>query len=98
MGNDGSSRNKSASLSEERKLELRLGPPGGEEEFWSVNKDLEKKTSDQHRNKTLGSSSYFSHMASAQSTINDTNNLNSSQKFSTGPALKTSTSNGSQKR
>lgn len=84
-------------LSEDRKLELRLGPPGGEEEFWSI-KEREEKTGNQHRDETLVSSSYFSQMASAHNTMNDTNNLNSSQKFSVGSALKTSTLNGSQKR
>lgn len=93
MISDGSSRNKGVPSSEERKLELRLGPPGGEEEFWSV-KDHVKKFSNRDRDETPVSSSYFSHMASVQSM----NKVNSGQKFSSASDPKPAASNGSQKR
>ncbi|KAK4773444.1 hypothetical protein SAY87_028463 [Trapa incisa] len=72
---------KQSHLSDERELELRLGPPGGEEE-------------------TIVSSSYLSRMASVgKDTMNDTNNLNSSQNFAVArSALNASTPKGSQKR
>ncbi|KAK4774125.1 hypothetical protein SAY87_029144 [Trapa incisa] len=82
MSGDGGSSRKGASSSEERTLELKLGPPGGEEEFWAI--------------KEYGKSSYFSHVASVQKGIN--NNMNSGQKFSADPAPKANGSSGSQKR
>lgn len=93
MVSDGSSRNKGVPSSEEKKLELRLGPPGGEEEFWSI-KDHGKKFSNRDRDETLVSPSYFSPMASVQ----NMSNVNSAQKFSSASAPKPAASNGSQKR
>lgn len=91
MASDDSTRSKGAS-SEERKLELRLGPPGGEEEFWSI-KEHEKKNRGEHE--TLISSSYFSPLASVQ---NINNNMISGQKITTESAPKATASSGSQKR
>ncbi|OWM76517.1 hypothetical protein CDL15_Pgr005481 [Punica granatum] len=96
MGSDGSSRNVTACSPEERKLELRLGPPGGEE-FWST-KEHEKKISSRGRDEALASSSYFSHMVPAQTSNNSLNNMNTGQKFSTASTAKASAPNVSQKR
>ena len=56
-----------ASSSEEKKLELRLGPPGGEDKRWSL-KDSTNRERDDHHNQYLLSLGYFS------STNNSNNN------------------------
>lgn len=56
-----------ASSSEEKKLELRLGPPGGEDKRWSL-KDSTNRERDDHHHQYLLSLGYFS------STNNSNNN------------------------